>query len=58
MLRVSASAGVTFYPQTEEVDADVLLRQAGQAMYQAKLAGSNRFHIFDPSEDLMRPRPA
>jgi diguanylate cyclase (GGDEF)-like protein/PAS domain S-box-containing protein len=51
-LRVSASAGVTFYPQAEEVDAEVLLRQAGQAMYQAKLTGRNRYHNFDPSEDL------
>ena len=57
-LRVSASCGVTFYPQAEEVDADVLLRQAGQAMYQAKLAGRNRIHIFDPSEDLECPQPA
>ncbi len=52
-LRVSACCGVTYYPQTEEVDADVLLRQAGQAMYQAKLAGRNRIHNFDPGEDLM-----
>ncbi|MDR3752675.1 MAG: PAS domain S-box protein [Terracidiphilus sp.] len=52
-LRVTASAGVTFYPQTEEVDADMLLRQAGQALYEAKLAGKNRFCIFDPSHDLM-----
>ncbi len=51
MLRVSTSAGVTFYPQTEDVDADVLLRQAGQAMYQAKLAGRNCFHLFDPNQD-------
>ncbi len=48
MLRVSASAGVTFYPQTEEVDAEVLLRQAGQALYKAKLAGRNCFVLFDP----------
>jgi len=51
MLRVSTSAGVTFYPQSEDVDADVLLRQAGQAMYQAKLAGRNCFRMFDPSQD-------
>ncbi|HVN92931.1 MAG TPA: PAS domain S-box protein [Terracidiphilus sp.] len=53
MLRVSASAGVAFYPQNEDVDADVLLRQAGQAMYQAKLAGRNCFRMFDPSQDQM-----
>ncbi len=51
MLHVSASAGVTFYPQDEDVDADVLLRQAGQAMYQAKLAGRNCFRMFDPNQD-------
>ena len=53
MLRVSASAGVTLYPQVEDIDADVLLRQAGQAMYQAKLAGRNCFSMFDPSQDLI-----
>ena len=50
-LHVSASLGVTFYPQAEEVDADQLLRQADQAMYQAKLAGKNRYHLFDAEND-------
>jgi len=50
-LQVSASVGVTFYPQTEDVDADQLLRQADQAMYQAKLAGKNRYHVFDADQD-------
>jgi len=50
-LQVSASLGVTFYPQAEEVDADQLLRQADQAMYQAKLAGKNRYHVFDAEND-------
>ena len=50
-LRVSASLGVTSYPQTEPIDADQLLRQADQAMYQAKLAGKNRFHLFDVARD-------
>jgi len=49
--QVSASLGVTFYPQADEVDADQLLRQADQAMYQAKLAGKNRYHIFDAEQD-------
>jgi len=48
---VSASIGVTFYPQEDEVDADQLLRQADQAMYQAKLAGKDRYHFFDPQHD-------
>ena len=50
-LQVSASLGVTFYPQAENIDADQLLRQADQAMYQAKLAGKNRYHIFDALQD-------
>ena len=49
--QVSASLGVTFYPQAEEVDADQLLRQADQAMYQAKLTGKNRYHVFDADHD-------
>ncbi len=51
VLQVSASLGVTFYPQSEDVDADQLLRQADQAMYQAKLAGKNRYQIFDADQD-------
>ncbi len=50
-LQVSASLGVTFYPQHEATDADQLIRQADQAMYQAKIAGKNRFHIFDAAHD-------
>jgi len=50
-LKVSASVGVTFYPQPEGVDPDQLLRQADQAMYQAKLAGKNRYHLFDSELD-------
>ena len=50
-LCVSASLGVTFYPQADDVGADTLLRQADQAMYQAKLAGKNRYHIFDAEQD-------
>lgn len=50
-LKVSASLGVTFFPQTEVLDADQLLRQADQAMYQAKQAGKNRYHIFDAEHD-------
>jgi len=51
LLQVSASLGVTFYPQADTVDADQLLRQADQAMYQAKLAGKNRYHVFDADQD-------
>ena len=48
--QVSGSLGVTFYPQAEDVDADQLLRQADQAMYQAKVSGKNRYHVFDIEE--------
>lgn len=51
MLRVSASIGLTYYPQADEVEADQLLRQADQAMYLAKLAGKNCFHVFDTEQD-------
>ncbi|MDZ7641194.1 MAG: GGDEF domain-containing phosphodiesterase [Desulfurivibrio sp.] len=51
-LQVSASLGVTFYPQSENIDADQLLRQADQAMYQAKSSGKCRYHLFDADYDL------
>jgi diguanylate cyclase (GGDEF)-like protein/PAS domain S-box-containing protein len=50
-LQVSASLGVTFFPQADTVDADQLMRQADQAMYQAKLAGKNRYQVFDAVQD-------
>jgi diguanylate cyclase (GGDEF)-like protein/PAS domain S-box-containing protein len=51
-LQVSASLGVTLYPQSDQqFDADQLLRQADQAMYQAKLNGRNRYHLFDVAMD-------
>ncbi|MGI9132350.1 MAG: putative bifunctional diguanylate cyclase/phosphodiesterase, partial [Rhodoferax sp.] len=50
-LKVTASLGVTFFPQPETIDADQMLRQADQAMYQAKLAGKNRHHVFDADQD-------
>jgi diguanylate cyclase (GGDEF)-like protein/PAS domain S-box-containing protein len=52
VLQVSASIGVSFYPQAEDVDADQLLRQSDQAMYRAKLDGKNRYYIFDHGYDL------
>ena len=50
-VQVSASIGVSVYPQDEEVDADQLVRQADQAMYEAKQSGKNRFHLFDAVQD-------
>ncbi|MBK1685158.1 putative bifunctional diguanylate cyclase/phosphodiesterase [Rhodoferax fermentans] len=51
VLQVSASVGVTFYPQAETIEPDQLLRQADQAMYQAKQTGKNRYHLFDAVHD-------
>lgn len=48
---LSASVGVSYYPQEGDISADQLLRQADQAMYQAKLAGKDRFHVFDAKND-------
>jgi diguanylate cyclase (GGDEF)-like protein len=50
LLQVSASLGVSFYPQDEEADADLLMRQADQAMYQAKQSGKNRYQFFDAAQ--------
>ena len=49
--RVSASIGVSVFPN-DGADPDLLLRQADQAMYQAKKAGKNRYQLFDPSYEL------
>jgi diguanylate cyclase (GGDEF)-like protein len=53
-LRLSASIGVTYYPQATEVDGEQLIRQADQAMYVAKQAGKNRWHAFDAEQDRTR----
>jgi diguanylate cyclase (GGDEF)-like protein/PAS domain S-box-containing protein len=50
VLRVSASIGVTLFPQ-DAADADQLLRHADHAMYQAKQSGKNRYHYFDVKDD-------
>ena len=50
-LKVSASIGVTFYPQND-CSPDQLLRHADQAMYKAKQLGKNRWHAFDIEKDV------
>ncbi|MBA6225898.1 EAL domain-containing protein [Colwellia sp. MB02u-18] len=50
VLNVSASIGVTQYPQ-DESDAEILIRHADQAMYMAKKSGKNCYHLFDSALD-------
>jgi EAL domain-containing protein (putative c-di-GMP-specific phosphodiesterase class I) len=50
VIQVSLSIGVTLYPQ-DGADADQLMRHADQAMYVAKQAGKNRYHLFDTAQD-------
>jgi len=47
--KISASLGVAFYPQRQDVDAEALIRQADQAMYQAKK--SDNLNSFAPVGD-------
>ena len=51
LLEVSASIGVTLYPQ-DGSDPEQLLRHADQAMYLAKQAGKNCYHLFDIAKDV------
>jgi diguanylate cyclase (GGDEF)-like protein/PAS domain S-box-containing protein len=50
VLKVSVSIGVTLYPQ-DTADSDILMRHADQAMYVAKQAGKNCYHLFDSAQD-------
>jgi len=50
-LCISASIGVSSFPQHDTVEADQLLRQADQAMYQAKLSGKHCYRLFDIEHD-------
>jgi diguanylate cyclase (GGDEF)-like protein len=47
---VSASIGLTLFPQ-DGADAEVLMRHADQAMYQAKEAGRNCYQLFNVAHD-------
>ena len=47
---IGASVGITLFPN-DGADFDTLMRHADQAMYQAKLAGRNRYHLFNAEQD-------
>jgi diguanylate cyclase (GGDEF)-like protein/hemerythrin-like metal-binding protein len=46
-VKLTASMGVTRYPQPGNVSEDQLLRQAQQALFQAKMQGKNRLQQYD-----------
>jgi len=48
--KITASSGFTLYPD-DDGDVGTLLRHADQAMYQAKLKGKHRYHLFNPKND-------
>ncbi|MBS3964220.1 MAG: EAL domain-containing protein [Methylomonas sp.] len=50
VITIGASTGITVYP-LDNADADTLMRNADHAMYQAKLAGKNRYQVFDASQN-------
>lgn len=51
-VHLTASLGVTLYPN-DQVQGDLLLRHANQAMYRAKQCGRDTFHMFDPNHDRL-----
>jgi diguanylate cyclase (GGDEF)-like protein/PAS domain S-box-containing protein len=48
--KITASIGISLFPY-DDADLDTLLRHADQSMYQAKLAGRNQYHLFNPEQD-------
>lgn len=53
LITLHASAGISIYPQNEEVDPDQLIRQADSAMYLAKQSGRNSLAFFDVNNELL-----
>ncbi len=55
-VHVSGSIGITLYP-SDATDIDVLMKNADQAMYEAKKKGRNRFSYFTKSlQDVAQAR--
>lgn len=50
-IHVTASIGLSISEPNSGTDGDQLIRQADQAMYQAKQSGKNRYHVFDLERD-------
>jgi len=50
-MHVSASIGVSISLPDSSTDGDQLIRQADQAMYQAKQSGKNCYYMFDLKKD-------
>ncbi|OUR63637.1 hypothetical protein A9Q79_09865 [Methylophaga sp. 42_25_T18] len=48
-IQISASGGISIYP-IDDGEIDTVLRHTDQAMYQAKLAGRNRYHMFNAED--------
>jgi len=51
VMSASVSIGLSISGPDENIDGDQLIRQADQAMYQAKQHGKNRYHRFDLEKD-------
>ena len=49
-LQLSISIGAALFPRDGE-DAETLTRRADQAMYRAKQAGKNQYHLYDSEKD-------
>lgn len=52
-VKIGTTIGVAFYPQQNKINHNELLEQADWAMYQAKLAGKNRYYIFDETSSVI-----
>jgi diguanylate cyclase (GGDEF)-like protein/PAS domain S-box-containing protein len=46
ILKISASIGISLYPQEQDISNEVLLHQADEAMYEAKMAGKNKYSFY------------
>ncbi|DAB27379.1 MAG: hypothetical protein A2513_11175 [Sulfurimonas sp. RIFOXYD12_FULL_33_39] len=53
-INVSASIGVTFYPQQNELNAEQIIKQADEVMYQAKLSGKNKYVMFTHKDKVSK----